>query len=98
MSLFLTDEQLAAAWRDPSKQVFLVCEESSLPFWKNALSLTPEQLDPVGQSDGRLVLETAGPVNSTGRKENEAGAGIEPANKGFADLCLTTWLPRHFTN
>ena len=20
--------------------------------------------------------------------------GIEPTNKGFADLCLTTWLPR----
>ena len=25
----------------------------------------------------------------------EAGAGIEPANGGFADLGLTTWLPRH---
>jgi hypothetical protein len=24
----------------------------------------------------------------------EAGAGIEPANRGFADLDLTTWLPR----
>ena len=24
----------------------------------------------------------------------EAGAGIEPANRGFADLGLTTWLPR----
>ena len=23
----------------------------------------------------------------------EAWAGIAPANKGFADLCLTTWLP-----
>jgi hypothetical protein len=27
---------------------------------------------------------------------NEAGAGIEPANSGFADRDLTTWLPRHF--
>ena len=24
----------------------------------------------------------------------EAGAGIEPANRGFADPGLTTWLPR----
>ena len=26
----------------------------------------------------------------------EARARIELANKGFADLCLTTWLPRPF--
>ena len=24
----------------------------------------------------------------------EARAGIEPANGAFAELCLTTWLPR----
>ena len=28
------------------------------------------------------------------RKLLEARGGIEPPNKGFADLCLTTWLPR----
>lgn len=25
----------------------------------------------------------------------EARVGIEPTRKGFADLSLTTWVPRH---
>ncbi len=28
----------------------------------------------------------------------EATAGFEPAHKGFADPCLTTWLRRHGYN
>ena len=30
-------------------------------------------------------------------RDVEAGAGIEPANRGFADPDLTTWLPRRFS-
>ena len=29
-----------------------------------------------------------------GNKPLEAGGGIEPPNRAFAEPCLTTWLPR----
>ena len=49
-----------------------------------------ERPGPEGTGAFRMVTGgsfTAGP--------EEARAGIEPANSGFADRCLTTWLPRH---
>ena len=33
-------------------------------------------------------------VSNEPERHLKAGAGIEPANSGFADRDLTTWLPR----
>ena len=33
-------------------------------------------------------------LSNEAERNIEAGAGIEPANSGFADRDLTTWLPR----
>src|SRR3989344_6389950 len=42
-------------------------------------------------------LKSCAATNYATRANLEARAGIEPAYRGFADLCLTTWLPRHLT-
>ena len=39
-------------------------------------------------------MEQKTPVSSKSERRAKAGAGIEPANSGFADRDLTTWLPR----
>ena len=34
-------------------------------------------------------------LNSLPKNKIKAWTGLEPVNNGFADRCLTTWLPRH---
>ncbi len=49
-----------------------------------------------------MSWHTTGTQNTTGSRLaarsllilKKAAVGIEPTNKGFADLCLTTWLRR----
>ena len=45
-------------------------------------------------SQSNQRLELIAPLVDTTERILEAGAGIEPANSGFADRSLTTWLPR----
>ena len=40
------------------------------------------------------ACEAKTPLSTKPERDVEAGAGIEPANSGFADRGLTTWLPR----
>ena len=53
---------------------------------KGELSGESESIEP--------ACETKTPVSTKPACHLEAGAGIEPANRGFADPDLTTWLPR----
>ncbi len=62
----------------------------------------PSDLDEARQGELAAASRSIEPVreakaNLSTKSERvvEAGAGIEPANSGFADRDLTTWLPRH---
>ena len=53
---------------------------------KGELSGDSESIEPAHRMQASLSNEI--------ERDLEAGAGIEPANSGFADRDLTTWLPR----
>jgi hypothetical protein len=58
--------------------------------------------DPAPALSGKTIPAASPPIcrcrqwrlSNGVQKLKEAGAGIEPANRGFADPDLTTWLPR----
>ncbi len=56
------------------------------------LAVPPDGERPGAEGTGAFRLVTGGSFTAG---SEEARAGIEPANSGFADRCLTTWLPRH---
>ena len=53
---------------------------------KGELAAASESIEP--------ARETKAALSAKPERDFEAGAGIEPANSGFADRDLTTWLPR----
>src|SRR5207253_3703840 len=63
--------------------------------WTNAWSRT-QKTSNAQRSTLNIQFRTESIENRQSKIENgEAGSGIEPANSGFADRSLTTWLPRH---
>jgi hypothetical protein len=69
------------------------------PVWSHTVKNADPSLIQHSPVIRRIPRQLAATISKTQVSENngillEARGGIEPPNKGFADLCLTTWLPR----
>jgi hypothetical protein len=61
----------------------------------SALGATFARFCPIEPQRGRNISFGLTASQTTNCKERlEARVGIEPTHKGFADLSLTTWVPR----
>jgi hypothetical protein len=67
-------------------------EPTALPAELRAPTGVPEE---IRTPDTRLRRPLLYPTELLGHFHLEGAPGFEPGNKGFADLCLTTWLCSH---